>query len=395
MSSFYALAFMIVQIILLASLTAADGADMGPRLLGVRVVKTTLGVTNKTPGISFPGAEGQCKLGGYRGENRNEFYFDVEVDAALKAPPTLRFECEGVEVRCVWVGHTKVEFAKAGGAVTFPLVFDAANPYSLHMEVRDVPEVLLYGMHKPRDRASGPFRDIPWPEAAVAAEWNLLFGGLEVFRDMKIGDKATKDFDGYVAIGGFETTYPRVGRGPKGHSEDTPHIHLFLVVPPGWRIREASHLYIDGEGRFTGKVHCAPSACEGPSRNYDQGMICAQKDFSDRTAFEFCIEPDGSLMIRRPLDLARGRPEHVEGRREGAVEYHLRPDPATRSFTSACEVVKGDKPLCKIVVHDDCERGDMRILRTFCREGAAMPREQVIRYDPDTSVVLSDNGRTR
>jgi hypothetical protein len=191
---------------------------------------------------------------------------------------------------------------------------------------------------------------------------------------------ATKDFDGYVAIGGFETTYPRVGRGPKGHSEDTPHIHLFLVCPPGWRIREASHLYIDGEGRFTGKVHCGPSACDGPSRNYDQGMICAQKDFSDRTAFEFRIEPDSSLMVRR---------------REGAGEYHLRPDPATRSFTSACEVGKGDKPLCKIVVHDDCERGDMRILRTFYREGAPMPREQVIRYDPDTSAVLPSSPHRR
>jgi hypothetical protein len=366
----WCVAFCAVHALFLAAVLAGDE----PRLLGVRVVKATLGITNKTPNISFPAAADKCRLGGYRGENRQEFYFDVEVDQALQAPPTIRFECEGVEVKCVWVGHTKVRFEKADGAVTFPLVFDFHNPYALHMDIRDVPEVLLYGMHKPRERASGPFRDVPWPDGAVAAEWNLLFACLEVFRDMNIGGKGVKDFDGYVAIGGFETTYPRVGRGPKGHSEDTPHIHLFLVVPPGWRIREASHLYIDPEGRFTGKVHCGPSACEGPSKNYDQGMICAQKDFSDRVAFEFRIEGDGSLMIRR---------------REGAVEYNLRPNPVTRSFRASCQVCKADKPLCKVVVQDNCETGDLRIVRAYDRDGSIETHEEVIRYDPDTSAILS------
>lgn len=110
------------------------------------------------------------------------------------------------EVACVRVGHTRVAFEKRpDGSVSFPLVFDEKNPYTLHMQNREVPEVLLYGMHKPRDRASGPaFRDVPWQPAAVAAEWNLLYGCLGFLRDMNIGDPATKDFDGYVAIGGYE-----------------------------------------------------------------------------------------------------------------------------------------------------------------------------------------------
>jgi hypothetical protein len=224
---------------LFCSAVAAQSAEPAPRLLGVRVIKAVPGLTNKTPTITFPGAEDACRPGGYRGENIKEFYFDAEVALALKTPPTARFACEGVEVACVRVGHAKVDFDKGpDGGATFPLVFDEKSPYTLHMENRDVPEVLLYGMHKPRDRASGPaFRDVPWEPAAVAAEWNLLYGCLEVFRDMNIGDPATKDFDGYVAIGGYETTYPRTGRGPQGHVEGTAHIHLFLVVPPGWRIR--------------------------------------------------------------------------------------------------------------------------------------------------------------
>lgn len=340
---------------------------------------TELGLTNQTPTLTFPGAADKCKPGGYHGENAKEFYFDVEVDNALKEPPTARFACDGVEVACVRVGHTKVAFEKADGGVTFPLVFDTSNPYTLHMENRAVPEVLLYGMHKPRDRASGPaFRDVPWQAAAVAAEWNLLYGCLEVFRDMKIGDAATRDFDGYVAIGGYETTYPRIGRGPGGHSEGTAHIHLFLVVPPGWRIRQASHLYIGSDGRFTGKTHCGPSGCDDPSREYPQGTLCAQKDFKDRMAYEFRIEADGALMIRR---------------REGAEEYRVRPDATTRSFTPGCEIVKADKPLCRVVVSDDCEKGEMRIVRTILGGTAPESHEEVIRYDPDTSAVLSRTQR--
>lgn len=358
---------------------AAQPATPLPRLLGVRVIKTVPGITNKTPTITFPGTEGMCKPGGYHGENIKEFYFDVEVDKTLKNPPRAWFACAGLEVACVRVGHTKVAFERMKeGVVVFPLVFDEKNPYTLHMQNREVPEVLLYGMHKPRDRASGPaFRDVPWQPAAVAAEWNLLYGCLEVFRDMNIGNPATKDFDGYVAIGGYETTYPRTGRGPHGHTEGSAHIHLFLVVPPGWRIRQASHLYIDSDGRLTGKTHCSPSACDEPSREYERGMLCAQKDFQDRAAFEFRIEADGALMIRR---------------REGAVEYRVRPDSTTRSFAEGCEIVKGDTPRCRVRVSDDCQTGEMRIARIGLGGAASESYEELIRYDPDTSAVLS---RTR
>ena len=364
---------------LVCSAVAAQPAATAPRLLGVRVIKVAPGLTNKTPSITFPGAQDACKQGGYRGENIKEFYFDVEVAQALKAPPTARFACAGVEVACVRVGHTKVAIEKRqDGSVTFPLVFDEKNPYTLHMHNREVPGVLLYGMHKPRDRASGPaFRDVPWQPAAVAAEWNLLYACLEVFRDMHIGEAATKDFDGYVAIGGYETTYPRTGRGPHGHVEGSPHIHLFLVVPPGWRIRQASHLYLDGQGRLTGKTRCSPSACDEPPCEYEQGMICAQKDFKDRVAFEFRIEADGSLMIRR---------------RAGAVEYRVRPHATTRSFAKGAEIVKGNRPLCRIKVSDDCQTGEMRIVRTLLGGAAPESHEEIIRYDPDTSAVLS---RTR
>jgi len=364
----------LAQGVIMGTVSAQEAEGSDTRLFGVRVVKASPGLTGKTPLVSFPGFEGKCHVGGYRGENRHEFYFDVEVDKSVGEPPTVKFECDGVEVRCVWVGHTRVKFKKVPGGVTFPLLFDGHNPYALHMNLRDVPGVLLYYMHKPRDRASGPYRDVPWPEAAIAAEGNLMFAAMEVFRDMKIGEAAGKEFDGYVAIGGFETTFPRVGRGPGGHSDYPPHFHLFLVVPPGWRIREASHIYIDNDGRLTGRVVCNPSLCEGRSRTYETGMLCAQKDFKDRVAFEFRIEQNGSLMIRR---------------KKGAIEYHIRPEPTTRSFKSGARVYKGDKLLCEVLVRDNCVSGEMRIRRTFVHDGTPDVREEVIRYDPDTAKILS------
>ncbi|OGV58621.1 MAG: hypothetical protein A2283_12905 [Lentisphaerae bacterium RIFOXYA12_FULL_48_11] len=191
---------------------------------------------------------------------------------------------------------------------------------------------------------------------------------------MKIGESLTNNFDGYVAIGGYETTYPRVGRGPKGHSEGTAHIHLFLVVPPGWRIRQASHLYIDNNGGFAGNTHCGASGCDEPAREYPQGTICAQKDFKDRVAYEFRIEMDGSLLIRH---------------REGVEEYHVRPDSVTRSFAKGCEVMKAGKSLCRVVVSDDCEKGEMCIVRTMLDGSVPELIKEVIQYDPDTSAVIS------
>jgi hypothetical protein len=350
---------------------AGKDAAPQPRLLGVRVVKKSLGLTKQTPGITFPEAGHDCRLGGYRGENAQEFYFDVEVAATVKEPPQVRFACPGVEVRQVWVGQTKVAANSSGEAVTFPLVFDARNPYALHINVRDVPEVLLYYMPKPSSRASGPYRDVPWPAAAAAAEANLMFALRDAFLDMNLSQAVGKEFDGYVAIGGFETTYPRVGRGPGGHEDFPPHLHLFLVVPPGWRIRQAGHLYLDEQGRLTAKIHCSPSACSDPAKQYAAGELCVQRDFADRPAFEFRID-DGVLMVRRG---------------PAQTEYRLRPLADSGSFTTGCQIDKAGQPWRKMQVTDDCQRGLLQIRRQSLSD-ASPATEETIRYDPDTAAVV-------
>jgi len=217
---------------------------------------------------------------------------------------------------------------------------------------------------------------VPWPAAAVAAEANLMFATRAVFGDMRLG-AAAKDrvtgFDGYVAIGGFETNYPRVGRGPGGHEDFPPHVHLFLVVPPGWRIRQASHLYFDDQGRLTGHIHCSPSACNDPAREYERGQWCAQRDLADRLAFEFKIDGDGSLVVRRP-----------------GCEYRLRPDPKSGSFCSGCVIEKGGKPWCRLVATDDTDGGLLSIVREFTvAPGAPRREEEMIRYNPDTGEIVA------
>jgi len=366
------LVLLLAPSILAEESTSKVHKDAAPssQLLGVRVVKRELGVTNQTPVITFPNAGKRCRLGGYRGENAQEFYFDVEVETTVKEPPLVRFVCPGVNVRQIWVGQTKVTATPEGEAVTFPLVFDTRHAYALHIQLRDVPEVLLYYMPKPQARASGRYRDTPWPAAAAAAEANLLFALRDVFHDMDLAGATGKEFDGYVAIGGFETNYPRVGRGPGGHEDFPPHVHLFLVVPPGWRIRQASHLDLDEQGRLTGKIHCSPSDCPDPPREYAPGELCVQRDFADRPAFEFRIE-QGVLMVRRgPVQ----------------TEYRIRPLAESGSFSTGCRIDKADRPWRKIQVSDDCQRGVLRICRQSLPD-AQQSTEETIRYDPDTAVI--------
>lgn len=347
------------------------------QLFGVRVVKEKPGLTRKNPVITFPGHESQCRVTGYRGENAQEFYFDVELREVPPRSCAVDVSCPGLAVRAVWVGHTKVPWKAQGQSITFSLVADASNPYGLHISLRDTPELLLYYMPKPRLRASGSYRDVPWPEAAAAAEVNLMFAARAVFGDMQLGP-AAKDpvtgFDGYVAVGGFETNYPRVGLGPGGHTDFPPHIHLFLVVPPGWRIRQASHLLLDEQGRLTGHIHCSPSACKEPNCEYGRGEWCPQRDFAGRLGFEFKIDEGGSLIMRRPA----------------SSEYRLRPDPKSGSFRSGCAIDKAGRPWCRMSVSDDTEQGVLRITRERSAEGAASPREEeTIRYDPDTAKILA------
>jgi hypothetical protein len=349
-------------------------------LIGVRIVKQKPGLSRQIPAVTFPGQETRCRLAGYRGENAQEFYFDVELRGLRPATCVVQVACAAASVRAVWVGHTQVRWKAEGQSTVFSLVADARNPYGLHIRLQDQPELMLYYSPKPRLRASGRYRDVPWPAAAAAAEANLMFAARAVLADMQLG-RAAKDptagFEGYVAIGGFETNYPRVGRGPGGHVDFPPHIHLFLVVPPGWRIRQASHLHLDEQGRLTGRIHCSPSACQEPEREYGPGQWCAQRDFADRLGFEFKID-DGSLVVRRP----------------SSGEYRLHPDAGSRSFREGATIDKAGRPWCRMSAVDDPERGILRITREPCEGPASGREEETIRYDPDTAKILS-RSRTR
>jgi hypothetical protein len=349
-------------------------ARQSEQLWGVRLVKQTVGLTGKTPQITFPGQERHCRLTGYQGENAQEYYFDVAARGVAPTACVVRVACEGLKLRTVWVGHTQVPFQPEGQAIRFALVGDARNPYAMHISLRDEPELLLYYMPKPPQRASGSYRDVPWPAAAAAAEVNLMFAARTAFQDMQLAAAAKAPhtgFDGYVAIGGFETTYPRTGRGPGGHVDFPPHIHLFLVVPPGWRIRQASHLYLDDQGRLTGNIHCSPSACKDPAREYSPGEWCQQCDMADRLGFEFQIDREGGVVLRRP-----------------GSQYRLCPD-ASRSFRNGCLIEKAGRPWCRVVATDDTDHGVLRIVREPVA-GATTPvrQEETIRYDPNTAAIL-------
>jgi len=209
------------------------------------------------------------------------------------------------------------------------------------------------------------------------AEGNLIFAALEVFKDLRLGAKKDKGFEGTVHILGYETTFPRSGRVGKtyGHVDHPPHFHIFLVHPPGWRIRQASHLHITPEGALAGTNKCQPSACEGEHRTYGPGEVCRQEDMNGNLAFELATQKDGSLMIRE---------------NESSTPYTIKPDPDTKSFRDRALVCKGDELLCVVTVKDDCPKGIMTIRREYHKAGKPDRTEtETLRYDPDFGTEIS------
>ncbi|MEW6358011.1 MAG: hypothetical protein AB1696_16880 [Planctomycetota bacterium] len=351
-------------------------AEPDRRLIGVRVVKSEVRLETEKPKVSV--TPETCSVSKtYFGDNPSEAFFDIEIPMNTTGSPTVRVEWPGVTVKKVWAGHTAVEFKSDGDAVVFDAPLDFRNPFSMHQRFGDEETALVCYMHKPEARRSGNYRDIPWPQVEKEAEGNLIFAALEVFKDMRPGAKGNKDFEGAVNILGYETTFPRSGSVGKtyGHVDHPPHFHIFLVHPPGWRIRQASHLHIAPDGNLTGTNRCQPSACEGERKTYGPGEVCQQRDMDGKLAFELATRKDGSLMIRK---------------NETSPPYFIKPDPDAGSFGTRAFVYKGDDLLCVVTVKDDCPKGEMTINREYHKDGKPDRTEtEAVRYAPDLGTEIS------
>ncbi len=347
-----------------------SGGDERVRLIPVRVIKSDQGLLDTPLEVSFVGDARGCRVSEeYFGDNPTEAYFDIIAPHESEQLPRVRISWPGATVKRVLVGHTPVEFDAFEGGAELQLVDDTRAAYAMHAAWTDVPGCRLTYMHKPRARRSGPHRDAPWSEAAVRAEGNLMFAALEVFQDLRIGDLAGEAFEGVAHVIGYETTFPRRMAGDRayGHSDYPPHLHVFLVVPPGWRIRQATHFYIAADGTLTGECRCQPSACDEPAVTYHRGEYSAQRDFEDRVAFEVGVTDEGYLAIRRE---ERG--------------YTIRPPAGDEGFAAGAEVWCDDQRLVSVLVSDDCPAGRMTIRRTYYQDGAAArAEEQVVEYDPE------------
>ncbi len=372
-----ALLIVLLALCVMAWGLCADSAEPARRI-GVRVLKTSEEVLKTTPAITFVGDAAGCALcPDYHGTNPTEAYFDVLVPAGVDLP-TLRVAWDGATVEKVYVGHTRVPFTVDGEAVEFRLADDLRVPYAMHTSWADVPSCRLTYMHKPSWRRSGPHLDAPWHDAAARAEGNLMFGAREVFRDLNITDDR-RDFDGTIHIVGYENTFPRrmSGGKPYGHSDFPAHLHLFLVLSPGWRIRQATHFYIAPDGSLTGECRCSPSACDDPPARYGKGEFSEQRDFEGRTAFLVGVSEEGFLAIRR-----------------GDEAYTVRPPFGSVSFARGVDIYKGGTRIAKVAVEDDCRAGRMTIRRTYYDNGAARRvHEDVLTYDPDLGTELSRETR--
>ena len=145
------------------------------------------------------------------------------------------------------------------------------------------------------------------------------------------------------------------------------------MVPPGFRIRQATHIYIAPDGTLTGEVRCQASGCDDPSVAYQRGEFSWQRDFQDRVAFGVGVSNEGYLAIRR-----------------GSVECTVRPFAGQRSFAAGADVFRGDTRIAAVRVNDDCAAGRMTVRRRWYRpDGGISSQEETLTYDPLLGTELS------
>ncbi|MBM4045528.1 MAG: hypothetical protein FJ279_10470 [Planctomycetes bacterium] len=181
-------------------------------------------------------------------------------------------------------------------------------------------------------------------------------------------------FVGDIRLYGFETNFPN------GHTDHPPHFHIMLAWP-GWLNTQVTHFRLDDAGRIVVNDFQTDDGQKVTGRKYGPGEVCQMVDRDGKVGFELIVTERGEGVIMR--------------RAAGQPEFRLSPDSRTGSAIAAVELSRRDtaeaewKPLCSVRAADAADRGELRIT---VRPHGGTETTEVIRYDPDTGQILTDNG---
>jgi len=350
------------------SLTGALAADgPAPLRVGAKLVKVDVGMAAVRPEVVVTGPAGRWRLldgEALSGENGREFFFTLEgpADSAL---PAVEVRWPGVRIARVLGADGPVDL---GDGVTRFTVRRGAVPTGVRTTLKTGRNIYLCVFHNWEVRRAGPYREGPWPAAAIQAQLNYLLAAREAAKLMGLAEAEDPGFTGDVRLYGFETNFPN------GHVDHPPHFHIMLGWP-GWQGTQATHFRLDADGRILhNQLQVDYGGGKTEAKSFAPGEVCRPVDREGRVGFELAVATDG-----------QGLSWHWPA---GKVTYLLRAVAGgAAEAVEVCAAAEGGgwEPRLRVRAEDDAVHGELRV--TLTPTGGPSTTE-VVRYDPDTGAEL-------
>jgi len=359
----------------LATLTQASAT-----YISVRLIKAKPESCSTTPKLFFlnsPSAYRITEKQWYNGENKWEIFFEIETNDKNIPTESMQIEAEGVTIQRAIVGRTDVAFTKLGNRYQFTLVKDTTDGRHVQTPYQNPqggPFVWIY--HNWADRVNGKYKDIPYPEKALAASLNYTIACQEMLRLMGNMSGTNQTFNGEFILLNCESSAPRA------HLDFPPHWHLQhwqhgynKEYGLNWREKQyiIPHYYVDSLGNITSNKQSI-TQCYKPVKQTKSEYFfldtCVWKDVENNLIFKQVITSDGLQFIKSSNEIWTLQPD-AKGGHEGILIY------------------KNKQQVAKIVVTDDAEKGNTTIfIEYMINQRKKSSFSNVIRYDPFTGINL-------
>ncbi len=352
--------------LILACTTAFAAEPSASTIVGVKLLKTTLGAEGQPPIIQLPQDCLSCSvLHGpfYEGQNAREVFFYLNVPVSHKRIENVRVNIGDLKVRAVIVEKSYLQFRRSGDELTFDLpVVPRARSSTLEVQTNlNWPGMTVRIEHAFKDRRAGMYATGPWPAVQRQAALNLEFGLRNAIRDLGLNQEVCSRALGRIHLMGFDTNFPL------GHADYPPHIHIILRWPH-FAGSQAPHFYLSGSGLLEGDVVVTIDGLPQIAKtSFAPGTPVPAIDYLGETVYETVENADGTLTLQRP----------------GTGTCTLRPlKTGNQGFASGVETKCSTGQASSVSATDDVEAGVLRV------SVDAKPPE-IYRYDPDTAVLLS------
>lgn len=329
---------------------------------GAKVTKAVLGKTD-APILTVPDGWEICHDEKWSGLNAREYYFTLETKQKNPADPTVRIVWPNVAIGAVYGG---TDIKKIDNGVEFRVASEK-TPTAFYSNLPPFGAVRMVVFHSVEGMQAGPYRDLPFPKAQIAAQLNYQFAAREMMREAGFTESSAT-IDAVINLYGFETNYPN------GHEDFPPHFHI-MTMWDSWRNIQATHFLLDEKGRITENEHyVVTDGAVDPEKSvrYKPGEPLDLTDRTGETRFTLNILTDGTGVEMR-----------VPGR---TAEYRIASENAVESVS--CYVRQNEADEWKLVttsrVSDDSTQGVLTVETE--RDGSV--KKEIWRYQPETGAII-------